>query len=137
MNLKKIEREALRAMFDGCCAYCGYELGWGWCADHVEPILRKYVRNTAGHGRLVATNECYHPERDTKENLFPCCRACNIHKGASSLEGWRKELEKLAGVLRRNYPTYRHAVRFAQVSETPQPVVFWFEKCARTDGQTV
>ena len=77
---------------------------------------------------LVKTKEVDWPERDTIDNLFPCCRACNIHKGSFSLEGWRKELGDLVGVLRRGYPTYRHAVRFEQVFESPSPIVFWFEK---------
>lgn len=128
--LSKKEREQLKIMFEGKCAYCGYELGPSWCADHIEPIYRKlkYARDPiTGIGRMVAAGGCYRPDMDTRDNLFPCCGPCNIHKGVSSLEGWRKSLEDLGGVLQRNYPTYRHAVRFGMILETPKPVVFWFE----------
>ena len=128
-------REELRMMFGGKCAYCGVMLERGWCADHVEPIYRitKYVETPNGpySYKLVATGECHHPERDTKENLFPCCRPCNIHKGPHMLETWRGNLQDLVGILQRGYPTYRHAVRFGQVIETSKPVVFWFERYAQ------
>jgi hypothetical protein len=132
MTLSKKQREELRMMFGGRCAYCGVELERGWCADHVEPIYRVTKRVSTPNGfyssKLVQTGECYHPERNTKDNLFPCCRSCNIHKGPLSLETWRKELEDVIGILQRGYPTYRHAVRFGQVLESPGPIVFWFEK---------
>ena len=135
MHLSKPEREAIRMMFGGKCAYCGCELERGWCADHVEPVYRKtkYVPTPDGQYsyKLVATGECYHPNRDTKENLFPCCRACNIHKGSLSLETWRRDLSDLIGVLQRGYPTYRHAIRFRQVIESPGPIIFWFERYSK------
>jgi hypothetical protein len=133
MTLSKAEREALRMTFGGKCAYCGCELPLkGWHADHVEPVYRKTKRVETPDGpfsfKLVATSEVWHPERDSFENLFPCCSPCNIHKGAYSLETWRRELEGITGILQRGYPTYRHAVRFGQVVERPGPIVFWFEK---------
>ena len=134
MKLGKAQREEIRQMFGGKCAYCGCDLERGWCADHVEPIYRKTKYAThpvTGYGMLVATGECYHPERDTKENLFPCCRACNIHKGPLCLQTWRRSLEDITGVLQRGYPTYRHAIRFGQVIESPEPIVFWFERYAQ------
>jgi hypothetical protein len=132
VTLSKREREKLRMMFGGRCAYCGCPLGEkGWHADHVEPVQRKtkYATNPkTGYGMLVATGEVWCPERDVAENLFPACGPCNIHKGPYSLEGWRKELERITGILQRGYPTYRHAVRFGQVVEVAGPIVFWFEK---------
>ena len=137
MNLSKKEREELRMMFGGKCAYCGCELGRGWCADHIEPVYRetKFIRETWDSPRkLVKTGAVLWPERDTKENLFPCCRSCNIHKGPYALETWRSNLSDLIGVLQRGYPTYRHAVRFGQVIETPKQVVFYFEKKAQENS---
>lgn len=132
MTLSKAEREVLRMKFGGKCAYCGCELPLKrWHADHVEPVQRKMKYGTdpkTGYGRLINTGEVYCPERDVIENLFPACGPCNIHKGPFSLEGWRKELEDVTGILRRGYPTYRHAVRFGQVIEVSGPIVFWFEK---------
>lgn len=132
MNLSKKERSEIREMFGGKCAYCGIELPEkGWQVDHVEPVLRatKWVtdKNT-GYGKIVSAGWVNFPNRDSKENLFPCCRACNIHKSCYALESWRKCLEDLTGVLQRNYPTYRHAVRFGHVIENRRPIVFWFEK---------
>lgn len=132
MNLSKKEREQLRMMFGGKCAYCGCELGPRWCADHIEPVYRKIKKVKTPDGpytyKLVSTGETYHPERDTKDNLFPCCSPCNVHKGANTLDGWRIELERITGILQRGYPTYRHAIRFGQVIERPSPIVFYFEK---------
>lgn len=129
MKLNKKQRDVLRLMFGGKCAYCGVELPEkGWHADHVKPIDRK-MRWDREQRRLVATGECYRPENDTVDNLFPACQPCNTHKGPSSLEGWRKELERVTGILHRGYPTYRHAVRFKQIVEQPGPITFWFEIC--------
>ena len=131
MTLSKKDREKLRMMFGGRCAYCGYELPVkGWHADHVEPVYRKmkYVQSAYGSGGLAATGEVYFPERDTFDNLFPACQPCNTHKGPLLLDSWRKELERITGILQRGYPTYRHAVRFGQVVERPGPIVFWFEQ---------
>ena len=132
MNLSPKKRSELRMMFGGKCAYCGCDLPEkGWHADHVKSVQRKmkYVADNRGYGKLIPTGEYYAPENDTEDNLFPCCAPCNIYKGMDTLEIWRKRvLQRVVGVLQRNYPTYRHAVRFGQVRETPGPVVFWFEK---------
>ena len=128
LKLTPKQRLVLREMFAGRCAYCGEILPEkGWHADHVENVARKMKYDREAH-RFVWTGEFYKPEHDTKENLFPACHACNIHKASSSLEDWRKDLEKITGVLHRGYPTYRHAVRFGQVIERPSPIIFWFEQ---------
>ena len=128
----KAGREQIRMMFGGRCAYCGCVLPEkGWHIDHLEPVQRKMRYGTdpkTGYGRLFDTGEVYRPDRDVVENLFPACQPCNIHKGSFSLKEWRKELERITGVLQRGYPTYRHAVRFGQVQETAGPVTFWFER---------
>jgi 5-methylcytosine-specific restriction endonuclease McrA len=131
MTLNKKQREELRMMFGGRCAYCGYTLERGWCADHVEPIYRNAsklsINQTTGSVVITPSNDHKFPERDVISNFFPSCRACNIHKGVYPLEDWRRELERLQSILHRNYPTYRHAVRFSQIVETPKPIVFHFE----------
>jgi 5-methylcytosine-specific restriction endonuclease McrA len=136
MKISKFRRDSIRMMFAGRCAYCGCELPEkGWQVDHVKPVIRqhRYVHGSYEAGkyvppRLVANGKLGRPDLDTEENLFPCCRACNIHKGVLSLGEWRKDLEGLTGVLFRNYPTYRHALRFGQIVQSPTPVVFWFER---------
>lgn len=34
------ERESIRSMFGGRCAYCGKKLGKSFHVDHVEPMMR-------------------------------------------------------------------------------------------------
>lgn len=129
-KLTKSQRVALHAMFGGRCAYCGEILGDRWHADHVEAVERKleYVR---GKG-LVPTGEMYKPENDTFANLMPSCPPCNIDKHAMSLENWRAKLSRALEVLANNQPTYRHARRFGLLKETPQPIVFHFERATQT-----
>lgn len=137
MKLSAKQRATLREKFGGRCAYCGEPLEDRWHADHIEAVERKLERVSAGGvSRLRTTSEVHRPERDTIGNMNPACAPCNLDKHAMSLEGWRKKLEGAVGVLARNQPTYRHAVRFGLVQETAAPVVFYFEKCARGSGET-
>jgi 5-methylcytosine-specific restriction endonuclease McrA len=126
MKLTKTQREQLRMMFDGRCAYCGEPLPERWHADHVAAVERKlqYVR---GKG-FLATGELYKPENDRIENMMPACPPCNIDKHSMPLDGWRKKLQGATGVLNRNNPTYRHAKRFGLLSETSALVTFYFER---------
>lgn len=126
MKLTKAQRATLREKFGGMCAYCGEPLGDRWHADHIENVERKMVY-VSGKG-LVCTGEMHKPERDTLENLNPSCAPCNIDKHSMTLEGWRVKLQGACGVLQRNQPTYRHAVRFGLVSETGASVIFHFER---------
>ena len=132
-KLSKKQRADLREMFGGLCAYCGEELGARWHADHVEPVLRKsdYVK---GKG-FVTTGEVLYPDRDCISNMMPACAPCNINKHGSSLEYWRQQLEHGVSVLRNNYSTYRHAVRFGLVEETGRKVVFHFERVREKEQQ--
>ena len=140
MKLSKYQREALRMMFGGKCAYCGCELERGWCADHVEAIYRNWSKLSAnpitGSVTITPANQPRFPERDSEDNLFPSCRACNIHKSVFGLEAWRIELGELTGFLQRGYPTYRHALRFGLIVETSTPIVFWFEKFKARESKT-
>jgi hypothetical protein len=131
VKLSKTQREQVRAMFGGRCAYCGELLGDRWHADHIEAVERKLEFVRDGHStRLRTTGEVHRPERDCIENINPACAPCNIDKHAMPLESWRKKLEGALGVLKRNQPTYRHALRFGLVEEKLAPVVFYFERAA-------
>lgn len=125
MRLTAKDRSDLHARFDGRCAYCGTALGERWHADHVDPVIRQ-TRYERGKG--WQRGDALHPQRDCLENLMPACAPCNISKGPYCLEGWRGELAKTLGIMRRNYPTYRTAIRFGMVSETVAPIVFHFER---------
>lgn len=133
MRLTKAQRIALCAKFDGRCAYCGSPLGDRWHADHIESVRRKaeYVR---GKG-FVPTGELERPQNDHIGNLAPSCAPCNIDKHAMSLEHWREKLERTLEVLQRNYPTYRHALRFGMLEERPTPIIFYFEHTAPASAQ--
>lgn len=121
MKLTKAQREAVRTMFGGHCAYCGCELGDRWHADHVEAIRR----NDWGNFPKKAPE---HPERDHIDNLMPACAPCNIDKHSYTLEDWRSMLQRRCGVLQYSHSTYRSMLRFGQIVETAAPIVFHFEK---------
>lgn len=132
MKLTKAQRATLRDKYSGLCAYCGCSLGDRWHADHIEAVERKLEFVREGHStRMRATGEVYRPERDCIENLNPSCAPCNIDKHAMTLEQWRAKLQNAVGVLTRNQPTFRHAVRFGLVHATNANVVFHFERLAQ------
>lgn len=125
-------------MFRGRCAYCGHELPpKGWHADHIKAIVCKvrYVYDDKkGYYIAKQTGKCWAPENDRTDNLFPSCRACNIDKGPCDLESWRRSLEDRANVCRRNHAAFRHAERFGRVVVVDGPIVFWFEKMAKSEA---
>ena len=127
-RLTKVQREQVRQMFAGRCAYCGAELAERWHADHFEPVRRdtKIVQTDRGYRRKSGPPT--RPEFDVVGNFMPSCAPCNIDKHAMNLEEWRKKLSRTLDVLNRNYPTYRHARRFGLVAETAAPIVFYFER---------
>jgi hypothetical protein len=133
MKLSKAQREQLKMKFGGCCAYCGCVLSAKWQADHVEPINRKMEYrqvnvNDPWNRRLVATNECYYPERDTYENLVPSCPQCNNYKHAMGLETFRQALGRQIEMLREYSANFRTAERYGLVVAREKPIVFWFER---------
>lgn len=125
-RLTKAQREIVRQMFGGRCAYCGELLPDRWHVDHVEAVNRK-VKYVHGKG-FVQTGELWRPENDCIENMMPSCPPCNIDKHASPLEVWRQKLARAVEVLANNYPTYRHAKRFGLVQETGVSITFYFER---------
>ena len=151
MKLKPAERETIRMMFGGQCAYCGVVLDDVWHVDHVKAVRYDLEYKRGGYdakgvytpSRMVKNGRVLRPENDVRENLFPACRPCNIDKGAESLEDWREYLQgRMIEVMRRDIPNFRHAERFGLLTTTGIKLVFWFEKFAPprpsespTDGQ--
>ena len=136
MTLNKKQREELRMMFGGKCAYCGCELTGKWHADHVEAVHRigTYERLVPGDIRSAwvfkMRGKSLHPENDHLANLFPACVRCNILKSAANIEGFRSMLTYFANSIP-TIPTYSHVhhlMRFGKLTIDPTPVVFWFEK---------
>ena len=115
MRLTKGQREQIKGMFLGCCAYCGEALGDSWCADHKIAIRRN------GDGT------CLNPEHDVIENMMPSCNPCNNNKHSMSLEAWRSSLEDLNRKLHDYVGNFRLACKYGLVQSTPKPVVFYFE----------
>lgn len=60
----------------GACYYCGLEVGYAnLTMDHIIPLSRG--------------------GRSTKDNLVPCCKACNTKKKSSLPVEWNEYLENL------------------------------------------
>lgn len=143
MKLKPAEREAVRMMFGGKCAYCGVGLDGKWHVDHVKAVRYDldYVRGGYDdHGqytpsRIVKNGRMLRPQNDVRENLYPACIACNIDKGCEDLEDWRTYLGgRMIDVMRRDIPNFRHAERFGLLIATGIKLVFWFEKFNESRG---
>lgn len=138
MTLSKAEREALRMMFGGRCAYCGCELSGKWHADHVEAVERgggwvKVPRENAPMGydwKYKGDGKLGKPENDRFDNLFPSCVKCNILKCSGNVENFRSTLTYMAHSIPtiKTYSHVHHLMRFAKLTIDPTPVVFWFEK---------
>jgi 5-methylcytosine-specific restriction endonuclease McrA len=122
----KQKREEIRMMFGGYCAYCGVILDGKFHIDHVEPVRRigRWVK-----GKWVQTGEMMKPENDHEDNLFPACVKCNILKGDSNVEGFRRNLSYFARSIPtiRTYSHVHHLMRFKKLHIDCEPVVFWFE----------
>ena len=125
MNLSPKQREEVRQRYQGRCAYCGNVLLAKWHADHLEAVHREGYWE---HGIYKQTGTMGRPQHDHLANMMPACIPCNIDKSDSSLEAWRKRLERSAEVLNRNYSTYRHALRFKLIIPQEPRVIFHFER---------
>ena len=145
MTLNKAQREELRLMFGGFCAYCGQELTKTWQADHFEPLKRigRWVkipntdatpiekRTPWGYNvEFKQTGFCLNPHNDERENLVPACRKCNILKSSQTVEQFREMFAYFARSIPtiRTYSHVHHLMRFGKLTIDTTPVVFWFEK---------
>lgn len=124
MRLTKAEREQVRAMFDGRCAYCGEQLSARWHADHFAPVMR-------GVGSYWSGQPAARMENHHIGNMKPSCAPCNISKATYSLEQWRTVIAGHVDALNRNMPTYRLARKYGLIQETGITVEFHFERVAR------
>lgn len=130
MRLGRKQRDYVRSLFEGRCAYCGNDLPEkGWHADHVEPVPRvsEVKRTAAGTVRTVCNGEFYKPERNTLENIFPACAPCNLFKSVLTIEQFRAEVSLQVERARKRSVNYRTAERFGLIKETGAPVLFHFE----------
>lgn len=81
-----------------------------------------------GKLRFKQTGECYHPELDNEDNLVPACKACNIYKGCSGVEEFRRTITRVTVNSLDRTQSLRAAKRFGIVTVDESPVTFWFEK---------
>jgi hypothetical protein len=132
-RLTKSQRETLRQMFGGRCAYCGELLPDRWHADHVQAVVRELAIKETNRGtyRLVSGKPS-RPELDVMSNFMPACPPCNISKASMSLEHWRAWLAGHIDSLNAFNSVYRMVKKFGLVQETAAPIVFHFE---RTEAQ--
>lgn len=129
-RLTKQQREQVRQMFEGRCAYCGEPLGDRWHVDHVEPVNRAVVSVKTAQGWRLRSGPMLNPERDQVSNYMPACPPCNISKSTFSLEQWRQALLRHVASLNSYTPIYRMVKRFGLIAETGSPVTFYFERAA-------
>lgn len=132
MKLTKAQREQVRQMFDGRCAYCGEPLPERWHADHMEPVIRDLViKETARGTYRLTSGKPSRPDLDVIENFMPSCPPCNISKHSMTIEVWRGWLAGHINSLNAYHPIYRLAKKYGLVQETAAPVVFYFERVAK------
>ena len=120
------QKDTLRQMFGGKCAYCGQLLD-KMHADHLEPIIRINT-DPWGNPLPASKRRLIKPERNVVSNMMPACAPCNLHKGGYSLEGWREILGRASAIIAREKSLYRAALRLGLIKEVEKPVVFYFEE---------
>lgn len=112
------KRQAIWNKTGGKCWYCGDQLPEkGWHADHVEPIRRNWWTDT-----------CINPSKDTEDNKVPACASCNLQKGPLTVEQFRDNISRFVHSLNSYHNQYIVAKRYGLVTETHQPVTFYFER---------
>lgn len=134
MKLSPAQRESIRMMFGGKCAYCGIELNGKWHVDHVEAVRRdgNFVSTGNGLAKWKANGKLLKPENHRLDNLFPACVKCNILKSNGNVEALRSNLTYFARSIPtiRTYSHVHHLMRFGRLRIDETPVVFWFERFA-------
>jgi 5-methylcytosine-specific restriction endonuclease McrA len=123
--MNKSDREKIKNMFGGKCAYCGKNLEKTFHVDHVKPLLRGW--NEEWKHRSIRAG------KDEIDNLFPACPRCNRWKSTWTIEEFRHEIEEQVNRLRLRSAPFRLAEDYGliMVVDTNKPIVFWFEEYIR------
>ena len=79
MYISKKDREIVKNMFGGKCAYTGTELLPDWQIDHVNAVRRNWWLN----------NSAMFEENHKLENMLPSQRLVNHYKHSMDLEQFR------------------------------------------------
>ena len=81
MYLSTRQRNKIKLLYGGKCAYSGTKLELNWQIDHVKPLLRN------SHTGLID-----YPSNNNINNLVPCQALINHYKGPAPLEIFREYL---------------------------------------------
>lgn len=130
---KKQIRQLIHDKYGGRCAYCGCELNNKFHIDEIEPVRRKqkwlpgrWNEDKWIEGKWISDG-CEHPERFHVDNQNPSCASCNINKHSMSLEDFKGLIQGFMKHLNEISTQYKIAKRYGLVSETNEPVRFYFE----------
>lgn len=118
-----LTKEMLFQKFNGKCSFCGQDLGAKWHIWHIDTPVT--IVNPSGD--ITLGNEDY-------ENKLPACISCNSTRNNHShskhdrinIEQFRQALEFEFKFLSEN-TYYKKAVKYGIITETHQPIVFYFE----------
>lgn len=119
MAIPKKTREIVHQKYGGKCAYCGRDIEYRQMqVDHIRSQRNFY---------LGAKDEIPTYNVHDIENLNPACARCNKRKDTATIEQFRNELSAQCERLRRNSNQYNLALDYGLITETQQPVKFYFE----------
>lgn len=127
--MSKIDRKAVYESLGGHCAYCGETIEYkDMQVDHIIPkqFFEWHLKNEFKIPPFLKHLKLY--DVDHSDNLLPTCRVCNKWKSAHDLELFRSEIFAQIERLNKRSSNYRMAKKYGLVQETPNPIIFYFEK---------
>lgn len=105
-------RQKIWEKYGGKCAYCGEPIPFkGMHVDHLIPLARGGA--------------------DSDDNYMPACPTCNHYKHTLTLDDFREQIGLLTGRLRERVYIYKLALRHGRISESSEPVIFYFEQLTK------
>lgn len=64
-------------------------------------------------------------------NYMPACPKCNHYKHTLTFDDFREQIGLLTGRLRERVYIYKLALRHGRISESSEPVIFYFEQLTK------
>lgn len=133
MAFKKRVRELVYEKLDGRCAYCGESIHLKQMqVDHIIPRFNFELYITSGKHVPPFLTHLTLDDVNHIDNLHPACRVCNNYKDTFGLEPFRNELGKQLERAQKYSKNYRMAKKYGQLKETPQPIIFYYERNDKT-----
>lgn len=126
MAINKNKRKRVYAKSGGQCWYCGQDLIDGsWDIDHVIP-QKNYDKDL---GCLIVNGKPFREYTlNNIRNLVPSCISCNLWKGHSTIEEFRKSIQDQPAFRRDKSSGFRIAEKYGLIKVIEKPIMFWFEK---------